>query len=235
MTSKRSWIAALALCSATAELRAQSPAEAGDVSQLPAVAVPAHDSGSTFAILLSGDGGWADIDKRIAGRLSQHGVPVIGLNLRDYLKTKRTPDEIAAAVSSLAHSYGPRWHRSHVILVGFSRGANLAPFAVTRLAPDVRAELRGMALIGLNRAANFKWHLQDVFRDVTRDDDVPTLPELAQIHDLPIVCVYGRDEHESGCLGTSPDVKRVERKGGHHLDGDFEAVADIIRDALVRP
>ena len=226
------FLAVVLLCSAA---DAQSPTDAMTLARLPAVEVPSRDSGSVLAVFLSGDGGWAEIDKRVAGRLAQRGVAVIGLNLRDYLKTKRTPEEIGAALTALARAYGERWHRSRLVLIGFSRGANLAPFAVSHLGADVRARLGGIGLIGLNRAANFKWHFQDVFRDVTRDDDVPTLPELAKVQDVPVVCVYGSDERESGCLGTTTHVKRVERKGGHHLDGDFEAVADIFYDALARP
>ena len=227
--------AAVALAPAHAPAHAQMTTDSVTVAKLPIVEVQAHDSGGTFAVFMSGDGGWAEIDQRIAKRLSQRGIAVVGLNLRDYLKTKRSPDDIGGAVSAIARVYGERWHRSKVLLIGFSRGANLAPFAVTHLAPDVRARLGGIGMIGLNRAANFKWHLQDVFRDVTRDDDVPTLPELAKVRDVPIVCVYGSDEHESGCLGTESNVRRVERKGGHHLDGNFEAVADILHDAFVRP
>src|SRR4051812_32221110 len=228
----------LGACLARTTAHAQSPRMAADtvtIARLPTVEVPARDSGSTFAVFMSGDGGWADIDKRVAERLAQRGVAVIGLNLRDYLKAKRSPEEVGAAVTALARAYGARWHRSRVLIIGFSRGANLAPFAVNRLTPDVRAQLTGIGLIGLNRAANFKWHFQDVFRDIPRDDDVATLPELEKIHNVPIVCVHGSEERESGCRGTASDVRRVERKGGHHLDGDFEAVADILHDALVRP
>jgi type IV secretory pathway VirJ component len=225
------------VCLAQTTVHAQNVRMAADtvtVARLPTVEIPARDTGSTFAVFMSGDGGWADIDKRIAERLAQRGVAVIGLNLRDYLKTKRSAEEVSAAVSAVARAYGARWHRSRLLIIGFSRGANLAPFAVNRLTPDVRAQLSGIGMIGLNRAANFKWHFQDVFRDITRDDDVPTLPELEKIHDVPVVCVYGSDERESGCRGTASDVRRVERKGGHHLDGDFGAVADTLYDALVR-
>jgi type IV secretory pathway VirJ component len=231
MMTRALFAMALGLVSA----HAQTPADTVTLARLPIVEVPSRDSGSALAIFMSGDGGWAEIDQRIAKRLSQRGVAVVGLNLRDYLKTRRSPEEIGAAVSVLARVYSERWRRPQLLLIGFSRGANLAPFAVTHLAPDVRARLSGVGMIGLNRAANFRWHLQDVFRDVTRDDDVPTLPELAKVRDVPIVCVYGSDEHESGCLGTESNVRRVERKGGHHLDGNFESVADIFHDALVRP
>ncbi len=213
---------------------AQSTADSTAVSRLPIVEVPARDSGATLVVFLSGDGGWADIDRRVASRLATRGDAVVGLNLRDYLKIKRTPEEISDAVAAIARVYGARWHRRELAVVGFSRGANVAPFAVSRLPSELGHRLHGVALIGLNRAATFKWHLQDVFRDVSRDDDVPTLPELAKLHDVPVVCVYGSDERESACRSTAPAVRRIERQGGHHLDGNYEAVADIIHDAFAR-
>ena len=225
----------IVLCvGASVTVGGQTPADSVAVSRLPIIEVLPRDSSKTLVVFLSGDGGWADIDRRIAVRLAQRGDAVVGLNLRDYLKTKRSPDEVAAAVGAIARVYGARWRRADLLIVGFSRGANLAPFAVSRLPPELSARLRGVALIGLNRAANFKWHLQDVFRDVSRDDDVPTLPELAKLQDVPVACVYGSDERESACRSTAPEVKRIERRGGHHLDGDFETVADLIHDAFAR-
>lgn len=226
--------AAAILVLAFAGAVAQSPTDSTAVSRLPIVEVPARDTGARLVVFLSGDGGWADIDRRIATRLAQRGDAVVGLNLRDYLKTKRTPAEVSDAVAAIARVYGARWHRAELVVVGFSRGANLAPFAVSRLPSELQHRLHGVGLIGLNRAANFKWHLQDVFRDVSRDDDVPTLPELAKLRDVPVVCVYGSEENESACRSTAPAVKRVQRRGGHHLDGDYEAVADIIHDAVER-
>jgi type IV secretory pathway VirJ component len=217
-----------------ARASAQASTDSAAVSRLPIVEVPARDTSATLVVFLSGDGGWADIDRRIAVRLAQRGDAVVGLNLRDYLRTKRTPEEVSDAVAAIARVYGARWHRSELVVVGFSRGANLAPFAVSRLPSDLMHRLRGVGLIGLNRAANFKWHLQDVFRDVSRDDDVPTLPELAKLHGIPVICVYGSEENESACRSAAPTVTRVERRGGHHLDGNYEAVADILRDAFAR-
>ena len=151
-------------------------------------------TGDAFVVFLSGDGGWADIDRRIAERLAERGLPVVGLDLRDYSKRQRTPDELSRDVARLIRTYGRRWHRERVAIVGFSRGANLAPFAVSRLPDDLRARLALVTMIGLNRAANFKWHFQDVFRDVKRADDVPTIPEVEKLANVRMICVYGADE-----------------------------------------
>jgi type IV secretory pathway VirJ component len=216
--------------------RAQAPtaADSENVNGLPLVELAAPDTGHTFVVFLTGDGGWADIDKRIGERLAERGLPVVGFNLRDYLKERRTPDEVSRDVARVIRTYEKKWNRDRVVVVGFSRGANLAPFALSRLPEKMRSEVALVAMIGLAQAANFKWHFQDLFRDVKRPDDVPTLPEIEKLSSMRMICVYGADEKESGCRQVPGIVKRVERTGGHHLDGDFRAVADMIVDALAR-
>ena len=55
--------------------RATAPA----VADLSLVEVPATSaSRNTMVVLLTGDGGWADMDKTIAARLAAAGVPVVG-------------------------------------------------------------------------------------------------------------------------------------------------------------
>src|SRR3954452_20810264 len=80
-----------------ATARSQVPADSLDVRDLPVVEVPARGDGHTLAVLLSGDGGWASIDKQIADEMAARGISVVGMNLRSYLGKERTPDETAAA------------------------------------------------------------------------------------------------------------------------------------------
>ncbi len=206
--------------------------DSADVNGLPLVELAVRDSGRAFVLFLTGDGGWADIDKKIGERLAERGLPVVGFNLRDYLKQQRTPDELSRDVARVMRTYVRKWNRDRIVIVGFSRGANLAPFALVRLPDHLRSDVSLLAMIGLNRAANFKWHFQDLFRDIKRSDDLPTIPEIEKLSSLRTICVYGSDEKESGCRDTPASVHRVERVGGHHLDGDYRTIADLIADAL---
>jgi type IV secretory pathway VirJ component len=212
----------------------QAHTDTTDVRDLPIIEVPAHTDGPMLAILLSGDGGWASIDRQIADELASHGVSVVGFNLKDYLGKERTPAETSVDVARAIRAYRHKWNRGEIVIVGFSRGANIAPFAVARFPDDLRADVKLMALIGLAQAANFKWHWQDVVRDVKRSSDVPVRPELDKLTSLRTICIFGTDEKESGCRNTPAEVTRVERAGGHHMDGDYKAVADIVLDALKR-
>lgn len=222
-----------------ASLHAQEPASrpapsgapaAADVSDLPLVEVAPRRSGAaTLVVFLSGDGGWADIDRQIADVLAEHGVGVVGLNARAYLSQRKTPDQAAAAVSRVARTYAARWGTRRLVLAGYSRGAGMVPFVATRLPADLRERTALLVMFGLERSANFQVHWMDVVRDVSRPDDLPVAPELERLRGQRMLCVYGTLEKDSACRDADPAlITRVGRTGDHHFDGDYRALGDLI-------
>ena len=215
--------------------RAEMPGHgSGDLAGLPLVEVPAAAAGNgTLAIILTGDGDWAAIDKAIAADLTQHGVAVVGLNMRAYLTHRRTPDETANDVARVARHYMDAWQRGRVVLVGYSRGADIAPFVANRLPADLKARLSLVALLGPSTYANFEFHWADLVSNVTRPDDLPTPPELSRLKGTKVVCIYGTGEKDSLCRAADPHaVTLVPREGQHHFDGDFRALGDVILNAM---
>ena len=57
-----------------------STAPTVDIAGLPLAELPVDHPSKLMAVLLSGDGGWRDLDKTIAEDLQQQGVPVVGLD-----------------------------------------------------------------------------------------------------------------------------------------------------------
>ena len=55
-------------------------------------AAPGATATDSFAIVMSGDGGWAGLDKDVAQALSAHGIPVVGLDSLRYFWSPRTPE-----------------------------------------------------------------------------------------------------------------------------------------------
>ena len=80
---------------------AQQPDSAG-ASRLPVIEVPALKSGRTLALFMTGDGGWATLDRHVASELAKNGVAVIGLNSREYLQHEKSPDQIGLDMTRLA-------------------------------------------------------------------------------------------------------------------------------------
>jgi type IV secretory pathway VirJ component len=208
-----------------------------NVRDLPIVELrAARPAASTLAIVLSGDGGWADIDERVGENLQAHGVDVIGVDMRSYLHGgKRTPEILGRDVSRIARRYMQLWHMRDVALVGYSRGSDLAPFAANNLEPDIRPHLTLIAMLALLERASFTYHFSDLWRTTSRKDDVPILPQLESLKGLPMLCVYGKEETESLCRTAPAGLMTViARNGKHHFDGNYAALGDIVYRALVR-
>jgi len=208
-----------------------------NVRDLPIVELKAAKSSSNaVAIILSGDGGWADIDERVGESLQAHGVDVIGFDMRSYLHGgKRTPEILGRDVSRIARRYMALWRKQNIALVGYSRGSDLAPFAANNLEPDIRPHLTLIAMLALLERASFTYHFSDLWRTTSSKGDVPILPQLEMLKSVPMLCVYGKDEKESLCR-TAPSglMTVVARNGKHHFDGNYAALGDMVYQSVVR-
>ncbi|MGO9633521.1 MAG: virulence factor family protein [Steroidobacteraceae bacterium] len=213
------------------------PAAPTDLGDLPVVEVPAQPGAAAqpgdatadvFAIILSGDGGWAGLDRDVAVALSARGIPVIGLDSLRYFWRARTPDGLAADLDHMIRYYAAHLNKKRVLLIGYSQGADVLPFAVNRLPAATRARVALAALMGMSEHALFEFHMSSW---VSNDTSGPaTMPEVNRISGVPVLCIYGEDEGDSLCPKLDPKTVRiVKRKGGHHFDGDY---AGLARDIL---
>jgi type IV secretory pathway VirJ component len=213
------------------------PPIAPDVSDLPLIELTTRArAGNMFAVMLTGDGGFAALDRGVSNELVAHGVPVVALNTRPYLSRRRTPDGAGSDMIRLIRHYLAQWSMEKVAIVGYSRGADMAPFLVSRLPPDLKQRVAIVAMLGLSNRVNFQFHFKDIFVESRRPNDLPTLPELEHIRGMNLLCIYGVDEKDSGCRDAPPGLmKEMMRNGGHHFDDDYKALGDIILQSLVAP
>jgi type IV secretory pathway VirJ component len=203
------------------------------LSDLPIVEVPVASAGKRFAVLLSGDGGWAGIDKSLGAAFAAQGVPVAGFDSLRYFWSARTPDELAVDLDRVIRYYAARWGRSDVLLVGYSQGADVLPFALNRLPPATRASVRLTALLGPGQKASFEFHLTNWMGP---SGDLPIAPEALRLSATNTLCIYGLEEKDSLCPQLSPaHAHAMPLAGGHHFDGEYNALAARILDAMPRP
>ncbi|MBA4070609.1 MAG: hypothetical protein C0497_02060 [Gemmatimonas sp.] len=219
----------LALMVASSTARAQAAA----LADLPLTEVPATGAGRFFAVFLTGDGGWVALDEGVSAQLAAAGIPVVGFNQRAYLWTAKTPDQAAADLARIITAYRAKWHRDSVLVIGYSRGAGVAPFAVNRLPPHLRGIVAAVVLIGSERTASFHFRMRDLLRTAPTPDDVPLLPEIHRLGTTPLLCFYGEDETNTICPDLAPPAVVVKMSGGHHLDGAYGEIGRTIL-ALVR-
>jgi len=204
------------------------------VSDLPLVEVPAKDmSGDTLAVIVSGDGGWASIDRELGAVLAGRGIPVVGLNSLQYFWTRRTPEGTASDLERVLRYYLISWSKNKALLIGYSRGADVLPFMANRLPDDLRTRVQAVALLGPSQMVDFEFHLTDWLTNATRTTARPILPEVEKLNGMKVLCLYGSTETDSLCKNLDATLaKGTPLTGGHHFDGNYEAIADtILREA----
>ena len=220
---------------------------ASGVGDLPLVQIaPTARAGGPsdlVAIVISGDGGWASIDREVGETLAASGVPVVGLNALQYFWKPRNPEGAGADLARLvafatATPPGGGAARPRVVLVGYSRGADVLPFMARRLPPDLRAHVAGVALLGLEPSIAFEFHVSD-WLGGNAPNERPTLPEIAALRSalpaaVPILCLYGTGEDDSACPAAERQsgARAIAMPGGHHLGGDYPALARQILAAV---
>jgi type IV secretory pathway VirJ component len=183
-----------------------------------------------LAVLLTGDGGWAVTDKGLSRELARHGIPVVGWNSLRYFLHTRNPDGTTRDLERILRYYLAAWRREKVVLIGYSFGADVMPFLVRRLAPDLRARISLLALLGPDEKAGFRFHLSEWLGKDSKDS-LPVRPEVEQLAGMPILCSYGVQEAKSLCRELDPALARPLSRPGRHVIGKAYGgiAAEILR------
>ena len=203
--------------------------QAAGVSDLPLQIVTAGGKErDVIAVLYSGDGGWAGLDRDIASYLAKKGITVVGVDSRKYFWQRKTPQEGGRDLSRILQHYLIEGGKKQALLIGYSLGADaLAPFLL-----NVREELRQRiplaALIGPGPRAELEFHFEDwIENDSTRG--FLLRPQIQKLRQPPLLCLYGRDDSGILCPQLTPkEAIVVAMPGDHHFNGDYAGLAQTI-------
>jgi type IV secretory pathway VirJ component len=204
---------------------------ADELSDLPLEEVRATGrQTSRMALFLTGDGGWAEIDKGVSEQLAKRGIDVVALSSLQYFWQPRSPNETAKDVARILRHYLVVWKKNEALVIGYSFGADVAPFVVNRLPNDLRGNIRSVNLLGLAETADFEIHVTTWLG--ADNHGVPTRPELDRLK-TRVLCVYGDGEKDSLCPTlTAANVKVVKIGDGHHFGDRYQDLAEnILRQA----
>lgn len=210
------------------------------VKNLPLVLYPPlGPNPKGLAVIYAGDGGWRDLDRRIAEFLQKEGgYGVVGVDTLRYFWNEKSPREMGDDLEAIVQRYGTDWKAKKVLLGGYSFGADIIPFAWPRLSRQVRDQVKLLALLGLSKTADFELSVSGWLGVGSGDHDV--LKPAAQLPMDKVMCVYGKDELEDAdndvaCVTDAIAQKaRYELPGGHHYDENYEALAGRIDAEFVK-
>jgi type IV secretory pathway VirJ component len=198
--------------------------------KLPVVELPVADAqNDILTVILSGDGGWADLDRDFGNAFQKRGISTLGFDCLKYFWKPRHPQEVSLDLEIILRHYLEVWHKKEIVLVGYSFGASWLPFLVNRLPADLQAQVRLVVLLAPAKYVNVEIKMNDWFRDIKRPGGL-TVPEEAAKIRQELLCVYGKEEEaESICPSLKgPNMHIIPRAGGHHFDHDYSPIENAI-------
>ncbi len=207
-----------------------------DASDLPVTVIRPEGTAAALAIIVSGDGGWRDIDKTIGDVLAKQGVAVVGLDSLRYFWSRKSPAQVAADIALLVEHYEAEFGAPRLALVGFSFGADIMPEVWPLLPKSVRSRIQVVSLLGLGLQSDFEVTVAG-FAGAATNDSRALAPVLQQLPLERTQCIFGKEDAEAGETScTAPELGSAERiplEGGHHFDGEYEQVATLILRRLM--
>jgi type IV secretory pathway VirJ component len=235
------WDAAAARVPASSETAAivarpdDGPTQAEVARRLETLDLPLHvdwPEGATRALVfVSGDGGWAELDRSVSSLLAGQGVGVVGLDTLRYFWEPKDPatfrGDLARVIDSLPRGLP-------VYAGGYSFGAEVIPVSI-----EIPTHLAGLVLLAPGPWATFEVSPLDWIRTGTTPSDHPVALAIERLGasagrgGLRVLCVDAGDHPSSGCPAGNPaGVQRLTLPGGHHFSGDYETLAQRILEFL---
>jgi type IV secretory pathway VirJ component len=160
---------------------------------------------------------------------------VVGVDTLRGFWYHQTPEAAANGLRRIIDHFDQAWNTPDVLLIGYSFGADLIPFMVNRLKPSTLEHIRQITLLGLSHTAAFEIHMGGWLVFSSSNDALPLTPELRKIDKTRVQCFLGAEEkEESGCNDPAlTGAQIIQTAGGHHFDGDYDALARKIIDGAI--
>ena len=179
------------------------------------------DAKKPLVFYISGDAGFSTFTKNMGNDFSKKGYETYALNTRKYFWQQKTPNEAATAVQNFLKSKINSRANPHVLLVGFSFGADVTPFIYNRLQDSVKAAVQKVFIIGPSKSNDFKIHLTEYF-GMEPKGSLQVIPEINKIKNVPVEVILSDFEFSHfpySQITLKNDYKMVHLPGDHHYNG----------------
>ncbi len=198
---------------------------------LPLSVKESTDTSKALVFYISGDGGFNKFSKSLMESFNKAGHPVLGLDSKDYFWKKKKPEDAAKAIEATITKYNKDWKRKKVVLIGYSFGADVAPFMLTRFSGALSSVTSHLVLLSPSATTDFEIHLMDMFGS-SKSSGVSVPAEVNKVTSHPVLIVTGESESDFPFEKlTISNKQTVKLPGGHHYNDN---IAELSKQVLSR-
>jgi len=197
--------------------------------------IPTKESVSTgncdyYVIFLTGDLGFLNFDKAIVHYLNVKNVSVVVINSKNYFRSEKSPGQMGRDLGYVINQYNRKWNQHKVILMGYSMGAEVIPFAVNRMDEKSRLELMDILLIAPGQKAIFRLKPTDYLFEEKKGTDIYTELIKMKAQKSYIICDDSPYSIRKKNLDGVTDHDFLG--GGHHFGHNYKLLSKLIGKRL---
>jgi type IV secretory pathway VirJ component len=183
------------------------------------------------ALLVSGDGGWYSFEQSIADNLAGIGIPTIGVDSKKYFWKRRTPEQASRDMEMALNFYSKEWGRKQFLLIGYSLGAEIVPFIINRLPPEMKTKIISSVLLSPDTSTDFEIHISNMLGMGNRQNIYNVTDEIIRMQPVPTLIIFGNGEKtDVPYLLNGKEVTIRKIPGDHHYKFDIQLIIKTIRD-----
>lgn len=188
-----------------------------------------RNSDKPIIFYLSGDAGFNTFSTTFSQELYRKGYDVFVLNSKNYFWTKKTPDQSSKDSENYLKQVLKNRKNKKIIIIGFSYGADVAPFIYNRFDADFQKNIQSLIIIGPSKVNDFEIHLKEYITG-KMEYGFSVVNEINKIKKVPFTLVVSDFEEIHFPLKeiTLKKYQFLHLKGDHHYDGNTKMLADSI-------
>lgn len=189
-----------------------------------------NDSKKPIVMYISGDAGFNSFSKDLSGHLHDAGYDVFALDSKAYFWNKKTPLQASSDIENYIDRQLSGRDNEHVILMGFSFGADVTPFVYNRFSDEMKKKVEKVIIIGPSQNNDFEIHLSE-YVGIKAKRSFPVIPEINRITDKNLLLIISDLEYmyfpfKKIKLGSN--YKMLHIHGDHQYDGNTKMLADTL-------
>lgn len=187
------------------------------------------DSNKPIIFYISGDAGFNTFSKTFAQELHHYGYDVFALNSKKYFWDKKTPLQASEDSENFLKQITKNRTNKKIIIIGYSYGADIAPFISNRFDPDFKRNIQHLLIIGPSKVNDFEIHLQEYITG-SQQYGFSVTHEINQLKNVPFTLVVSDFEYTYFPRKeiTLKNYQFLHLPGNHHFSGNTKMLADSV-------
>ncbi|MGA9211858.1 AcvB/VirJ family lysyl-phosphatidylglycerol hydrolase [Kaistella sp.] len=187
------------------------------------------NSDKPIVFYISGDGGFNTFSKTFAQEIHRYGYDVFALNTKKYFWKKKTPLQASQDTENYLKQIIQNRINKKIIIIGYSYGADVAPFIYNRFDRDFQKNIQKLIIIGPSRVNDFEIHLEEYVTG-HMEYGYSVVNEINHLKNVPFTLVVSDLEKEYFPKNeiTLKDYQFLHLQGDHHFGGKTKMLADSL-------